>query len=223
MKNVSRAEAVKISLLIALAFRVCFCVKAYAVESGIETNQIIMPVTKTIVLGGGCFWGMEAVFKHTKGVIDVVSGYAGGKKQEAYYDIVSSGKTKHVEVVQVTYNPSQISFSKLLDVYFNVAHDPTQLNYQGPDYGLQYRSVIFYKTSEQKNEAEEKIAVLNQRHIFSTPVVTNLEPLDTFYLAEEYHQNYVKQHKKQPYVVVYDTPKLEKLKSVYPDLYRERE
>lgn len=196
--------------LAALAAGICIAARAHA-----ETPKITQK-TESITLAGGCFWGVEAVFQHTKGVLEATSGYAGGKAQTANYDQVSSGTTGHAEAVQVTYDPKQITLDKLLDVYFTVAHNPTQLNYQGPDHGTQYRSAVFYSTPEQKKAVEAKIATLKS----SEPVVTKLEPLGTFYAAEGYHQNYLAQHPYQPYIVINDVPKIAALEKQFPDLYR---
>lgn len=172
----------------------------------------------TVVLAGGCFWGVEAVFEHLKGVSDVVSGYAGGNKATAHYDIVSTGMTGHAESVKLTYDPSQISFGQLLKVYFSVAHDPTELNRQGPDSGSQYRSSIFYTTPEQKRMAEAYIAELNKDKVFSKPIVTKVVPLDKFYPAEGYHQKFIDRNPNYPYVVYNDLPKLKNLKERFPEL-----
>ncbi|MBE9004498.1 peptide-methionine (S)-S-oxide reductase MsrA [Fortiea sp. LEGE XX443] len=171
------------------------------------------------VFGGGCFWGMEAVFEHLKGVSDVVSGYSGGNATNADYTLVSSGFTDHAESVKITYDPSQISYSQLLKIYFLVAHDPTQLNRQGPDSGKQYRSVIFFTNTQQKQEAQEYIAQLNQKQIFDNQIVTELNPLKGFYQAEEYHQNYIVRNPNSRYVVVHDLPKLAKLQEKFPEIY----
>lgn len=216
MKTLIRQEIIKIAFLAALAFAICFIAKAYADEKVMDDTR-----SQTIVLAGGCFWGVEAVFKHTKGVVETVSGYAGGKADTARYDIVSDGNTGHAESVKVTYYPTQISLEQLLDVYFNVAHNPTQLNYQGPDHGTQYRSAIFYASDEQKKEAEAKIAALDAQHLFSGPIVTKLERLDQFYPAENYHQNYAALNPMQPYIVFHDAPKVANLKKTYPNLYKE--
>ena len=176
--------------------------------------------TASVVLAGGCFWGVEAVFERLKGVSDAVSGYAGGKKSTAHYEIVSSGTTGHAESVQVTYDPSQISFGKLLEVYFSVAHDPTELNRQGPDYGTQYRSAIFYSNDEQKRVAEAYIKQLNDARVYSRPIVTQLTPLDGFYRAEEYHQHYFDHNPNQPYIVFNDAPKVKHLQQQFPDLLK---
>jgi peptide-methionine (S)-S-oxide reductase len=176
--------------------------------------------TASVVLAGGCFWGVEAVFERLKGVSDAVSGYAGGKKSTAHYEVVSSGTTGHAESVQVTYDPSQISFGKLLEVYFSVAHDPTELNRQGPDYGTQYRSAIFYSNDEQKRVAEAYIKQLNDAKVYSRPIVTQLTPLDGFYRAEEYHQHYFDHNPNQPYIVFNDAPKVKHLQQQFPDLLK---
>ncbi len=217
MKILTKYEILKIGFLAALAFSTCLIAKAYAEEKMMDEAK-----TQTIVLAGGCFWGVEAVFEHTKGVVKAVSGYAGGKADTAQYDMVSNGDTGHAEAVKVTYDPAQISLTQLLDVYFNVAHNPTQLNYQGPDHGTQYRSAIFYAGDEQKKEAETRIAALDAEQVFSDPIVTKLESLDRFYPAEDYHQNYAALHPTQPYIVFHDAPKVKNLKKTYPDLYKER-
>ena len=178
--------------------------------------------TASVVLAGGCFWGVEAVFERLKGVSDAVSGYAGGKKSTAHYEIVSSGTTGHAESVQVTYDPSQISYGKLLEVFFSVAHDPTELNRQGPDYGTQYRSAIFYANDEQKRVAEAYIKQLNEAKVYSRPIVTQLTPLDGFYRAEDYHQHYFDHNPNQPYIVFNDAPKVKHLQQQFPDLLKHR-
>jgi peptide-methionine (S)-S-oxide reductase len=176
---------------------------------------------RTTVLAGGCFWGIEAVFEHVKGVTKVVSGYAGGTKETASYDKVSSGKTGHAEAVQITYDPAQVSYGTLLKVFFSVAHDPTQLNRQGPDVGPQYRSAIFYGSDEEKRAAEAYIAQLEQAKAFPRPIVTDVAPLDEFYPAEDYHQDYAVRNPTQPYIVIHDLPKVERLKAEHPELWRQ--
>ena len=173
------------------------------------------------VFSGGCFWGVDAVFKHVKGVTKVVSGYAGGAADTAHYETVSTGTTGHAESVQVTYDPSKVSYDDLLKVFFFVAHDPTELNRQGPDSGTQYRSTIFYANDEQKKLAEDYIAQLDQKKAFSEPIVTKVVPLTGFYPAEAYHQNYLALHPDQPYIVINDLPKLERLQKTFPALYRQ--
>jgi peptide-methionine (S)-S-oxide reductase len=177
--------------------------------------------TETAVFAGGCFWGVDAVFKHVKGVVQVFSGYAGGKAPTAHYELVSTGETGHAESVEVTYDPSQVSYRQLLQVFFTVAHDPTELNRQGPDVGSQYRSAIFYESDEQRKAAEAYIVELSHTHLFSKPIVTQVVPLDRFFAAEAYHQNYLAQHMTQPYIVYNDLPKLEKLEKTFPALYKQ--
>jgi len=173
------------------------------------------------VLAGGCFWGVDAVFKHVKGVKSVVSGYSGGGSAAARYQIVSTGATGHAESVKITYDPSQISYSELLRVFFSVAHDPTQLNRQGPDVGSQYRSVIFYSNETEKQTAQAYIAQLSNAGVFSGPIVTQVVPFVQFYAAEDYHQNYLANHTDQPYIAFNDLPKLKRLQQQFPTLYKE--
>jgi peptide-methionine (S)-S-oxide reductase len=175
---------------------------------------------QTAVLAGGCFWGVDAVFKHVKGVSRVVSGYSGGEPATANYEAVSTGRTGHAESVQITYDPAKISYGQLLKVFFAVAHDPTELNRQGPDVGTQYRSVIFHANGEQKQIAESYIGQLNKAGVFRVPIVTQVAPLKQFYPAEDYHQNYLALHPYQPYIVINDMPKLRQLRREFPALYR---
>jgi peptide-methionine (S)-S-oxide reductase len=175
---------------------------------------------QTAVFAGGCFWGVEAVFRHVKGVTSAVSGYAGGDAKTAEYETVSTGRTGHAESVQVTYDPAQVSYGELLQVFFSVAHNPTQLNRQGPDWGTQYRSAIFYTSDDQKRVAQAYVAQLTQAKTFSDPIVTQIVPLPAFYPAEGYHQNYLALHKAQPYIVMNDLPKLYELKEQFPQYYR---
>jgi peptide-methionine (S)-S-oxide reductase len=176
----------------------------------------------TAVFSGGCFWGVDAVFKHVKGVTKVVSGYAGGAANTAQYETVSTGTTGHAESVQVTYDPSKVSYDDLLKVFFFVAHDPTELNRQGPDSGTQYRSSIFYENDAQKKMADDYIAQLEQKHAFSGPIVTKVVPFTGFYPAEDYHQNYLELHPDQPYIVFNDLPKLERFQKDLPGLYQQQ-
>ncbi len=176
---------------------------------------------QTVVLAGGCFWGMQAVYEHTKGVTQALSGYAGGQKDTAHYEMVSTGRTGHAESVSVTFDPRQISYGKILQIYFSVAHNPTELNYQGPDAGSQYRSAIFYANDEQKRIAGAYIAQLEQAHLFDAPIVTKLEPLSGFYPAEDYHQDFAVVHPSYPYIVFNDLPKVANLRRLFPDLYRD--
>jgi peptide-methionine (S)-S-oxide reductase len=174
------------------------------------------------VLAGGCFWGVEAVFEHLKGVTDVVSGYAGGSANTAHYEMVGTGRTGHAESVQIAYDPSQISYGKLLQVYFSVAHNPTELNRQGPDEGTQYRSAIFYKSEEQKRVAEAYIQQLTEAKVFRSPIVTKVVALPAFYPAEEYHQNFIQRNPDNSYVVYNDLPKLSQLKKLFPEMVKGR-
>ena len=175
---------------------------------------------QTAVFAGGCFWGVDAVFKHVKGVDSVVSGYSGGSADTAQYETVSSGRTGHAESVKITYDPSQIRYSELLRIFFSVATDPTQLNRQGPDSGTQYRSVIFYANEDQKRTALAYIDQLNKAKAFSRPIVTQVVPLKAFYPAEQYHQNFLERHPHYPYIVFNDLPKLRELQKQFPDLYK---
>jgi len=174
---------------------------------------------ETAALAGGCFWGVQAVFQHVKGVTRVISGYSGGAKETAEYYKVSSGTTGHAESVQITYDPSRITYGQLLRVFFSVAHDPTELNRQGPDTGPQYRSAIFYVNAEQKRVAQAYIAQLDAARTFSRPLATQVVPLQAFYPAEEYHQDYVVKNPYQPYIVINDLPKIANLQRQFPNLY----
>jgi peptide-methionine (S)-S-oxide reductase len=174
---------------------------------------------QTAVFAGGCFWGVEAVFRHMKGVSSAVSGYAGGGAKTADYEMVSTGTTGHAESVKVTYDPAQVSYGQLLTVFFSVAHDPTQLNRQGPDTGTQYRSAIFTTNDEQKRVAQAYVAQLDQAKVYGRPIVTEIVPLPAFYAAEAYHQNYLALHPTQPYIVFNDLPKVENLRTQFPALY----
>jgi peptide-methionine (S)-S-oxide reductase len=187
-----------------------------------RTDEPQTPGTETAVLAGGCFWGMEGVFERVKGVTEVVSGYAGGAAETATYPQVSSGTTGHAESVRITYDPSQVSYGQLLKVYFGVAHDPTQLNRQGPDSGTQYRSAIFYSNAEQKRIADAYIAQLQAAQVFPRPIVTKVSPLEGFYPAEAYHQGYLDRHPNRPYIVINDLPKITALKKKLPALYAGR-
>lgn len=175
---------------------------------------------QTVVLAGGCFWGVEAVFEHIKGVTDVRSGYAGGKGS-ASYEEVSTGNTGYAESVQITYDPSKITYGKLLKVFFAVAHDPTEVDRQGPDTGTQYRSAIFYSTDDQKRIAQAYIDQLNKAKVFPRSLATQLAALDSFHEAESYHQNYLANHPNEPYIVYNDLPKLENLRKEFPELYKD--
>ncbi len=206
-----------------MIFNACSMANASAVS--IPSPKIDAPLAttkgeQTAVVAGGCFWGVEAVFDHVKGVTKAESGYAGGSGNTAQYDTVSSGDTGHAESVRITYDPSQITYGQLLKVFFAVAHDPTELNRQGPDVGSQYRSAIFYTNDEQKRIAESYIAQLDQAKVFSEKIVTQVAPLKGFFVAEAYHQNYLENHPNEPYIVYNDMPKLVNLKKALPELYK---
>jgi peptide-methionine (S)-S-oxide reductase len=197
---------------------------------GAEAPVIIPPPTvdnpkaagaeQTAVLAGGCFWGIQAVYQHVRGVKNVLAGYAGGEKSTAQYEVVSSGRTGHAESVKIIFDPAVISYGQLLQIAFSVAHDPTQLNQQYPDVGTQYRSVIFYADDDQKRIAQAYISQLEQAHVFARPIVTRVDPLKGFYAAESYHQDYLIHNPTQPYIAMYDLPKVENLKRTFPELYR---
>ena len=174
------------------------------------------------VFAGGCFWGVDAVFKHVRGVTRVTSGYAGGSASTAVYDVVGTGRTGHAESVEILYDRSQISYGQLLKIFFAIAHDPTELNRQGPDVGPQYRSAIFFASEEQRRVGQAYIDQLNAARAFPRPIVTEVAPLKAFYQAEPYHQNYVARHPDTPYIMVYDLPKVEHLRIQFPDLYVSR-
>jgi peptide-methionine (S)-S-oxide reductase len=176
--------------------------------------------TEEAVLAGGCFWGVQGVFQHVKGVSSAVSGYAGGDKATAHYQIVGSGATGHAESVRVVFDPRQISYGRILQIYFSVVHDPTQLNRQGPDVGTQYRSAIFTETAEQAKVAKLYIAQLNQARVFDAAIATKVSQLSGFYPAEDYHQNYLTLHPESPYIAYNDLPKIDNLRQMYPDIYR---
>ena len=177
------------------------------------------PGQQTVVFAGGCFWGVQAVFQHVKGVISATSGYSGGDKKNAEYERVSTGMTGHAESVQVVFDPSQVTYGQLLYVFFTVVHDPTQKNRQGPDEGTQYRSVVFYTTDEQKSLTETYIAQLEAAHVFKHKIVTQVVPLKAFYPAEAHHQNYATLHPDEPYIFYNDAPKVANLKKGFPSLY----
>lgn len=194
-------------------------VAAVSVQAA-ESPPPVVRTQQTAVFAGGCFWGVDAVFKHVKGVTRVVSGYAGGDASTAQYEVVSTGTTGHAESVEVTYDPSRVSYSELLKVFFYVAHDPTKLNRQGPDSGTQYRSAIFYTNADQKRIADAYVAQLDQAKAFSAPIVTQVVPLKAFFPAEEYHQNFLARHPDNPYIVINDMPKLDSLHERFPELYQ---
>ena len=203
------------------------CNAATTAASGALPNPVIdapLATTKgeqTAVIAGGCFWGVQAVFQHVKGVISVSAGYSGGAADTAHYEMVSEGNTGHAESVRIKYDPSRISFGQLLKVYFAVAHDPTELNRQGPDTGSQYRSAIFYRSAEQQRIAEAYIAQLNKAGVFKRPIVTQVVALKAFYEAEAYRQDYAQHRPNEPYIAINDLPKVAELRKQLPELYVE--
>ena len=176
--------------------------------------------SQTAVLAGGCFWGVQGVFEHVRGVQRVIAGYAGGERSTAHYEMVSSGNTGHAESVKITFDPAAISYGQILQIAFSVVHDPTQLNRQGPDVGSQYRSSVFYADDTQKHIAEAYIAQLQQAHVFASPIVTRVDPLHGFYPAEDYHQDYLINNPSNPYIAMNDLPKITNFRKTFPDLYR---
>jgi peptide-methionine (S)-S-oxide reductase len=205
-----------------LSLVVAFSSLAVGAAAGKPTVARAGVPEETIVFAGGCFWGVQGVFQRVKGVTRAVSGYAGGAADSAHYELVSRGTTGHAESVQVTYDPSRVSYSQLLQVFFAVAHDPTQLNRQGPDVGTQYRSAIFYATPNQKEGAQAYIDQLTAAKVFPRPIVTQVAPLTGFYPAEAYHQDYLNRHPDEPYIVYNDWPKIVSLQKQFPGLYVER-
>jgi len=177
---------------------------------------------QTAVIAGGCFWGVQGVFQHTVGVVNAVSGYSGGSKATANYTMIGTGATGHAEAVEIKYDPKKISYGKILQIFFSVVHDPTQLNRQGPDSGTQYRSAIFTNSDEQKKVAEAYIAQLNAAKVYKKPIVTKVGPLEAFYAAEDYHQDYLTLHPTQPYIAYNDIPKVENLKKIFAENYIEK-
>lgn len=176
---------------------------------------------QTIIFSGGCFWGIQAVFEHTKGVVSAVSGYAGGWADHPSYEQVSSGSTGHAESVRVTFDPAQVSLDQLLQIFFTVAHDPTQLNRQGPDVGTQYRSMVIYTNDDQQRAVKAFINHLSESHAYAKPIVTQVVAYKSFYPAEEYHQHYAELHPDQPYIAMFDLPKVANLKKDFPALYKD--
>jgi peptide-methionine (S)-S-oxide reductase len=185
-----------------------------------DVPRAAKPAKESVVFSGGCFWGIQAVFQHVKGVIEATSGYAGGEAKTAQYELVSTGTTGHAESVRVTYDPSQVTYGQLLHVFFSVAHNPTELNRQGPDVGTQYRSNIFYANDAQKKIAEDYIAQLSKTHVFNAPIVTQVTPLHGFYPAEGYHQDYLLINPTSPYIVYNDLPKIRNFQQLLPVLYQ---
>lgn len=223
-----RSSFAKLAGVVALALGVV-AVQRVA-NSAEEATQIPPPAqdeqvtatthSETAVFAGGCFWGVQGVFEHVRGVKQVAAGYTGGAASTAQYETVSDGDTGHAESVQITYDPTQITYGRLLQIFFSVAHNPTELNYQGPDHGTQYRSAVFPVNPQQRTVAQAYIAQLDKAHVFSAPVVTRVEDFKGFYQAENYHQNYLVLHPGYPYIAINDLPKVANLKRMFPDLYR---
>ena len=227
----SRSQFSRLSLCAAAIGALAIAAFAIAPSRAAEEAVIIPTPTvdardadgiQTAVLAGGCFWGVQGVFQHTAGVVNAVSGYSGGSKDTADYNMVSSGRTGHAEAVEIKYDPKKISYGKILQIFFSVVHDPTQLNRQGPDTGTQYRSAIFTANDEQKKVAEAYIAQLNAAKVYKKPIVTKVGPLQAFYAAEDYHQDYLTLHPNQPYIAFNDIPKVENLKKIFADNYIEK-
>ena len=226
MNSISIVRRAALAVAVASAAGAC----SYAGAAGSQTRAVpafsgTAPAstapTETAVLAGGCFWGVQGVFQHVKGVTNAVSGYAGGAQNTAEYETVSSGSTGHAESVQVTFDPRQVSYAQILQIYFSVAHDPTQKNRQGPDTGTQYRSAIFPANAGQATIAQAYIAQLDQAHVFGSPIATRIEPDKTFYPAEAYHQDFLAHNPNYPYIVINDLPKIADLKRLYPAEYRD--
>ena len=221
------ASPMRLAVGIGAAF--CGVILWHSPLFGAEAPVIIAPpavdnpkaagAAQTAVLAGGCFWGVQGVFEHVRGVQKVVAGYAGGERSTARYETVSSGETGHAESVKITFDPAAISYGQILQIAFSVVHDPTQLNRQGPDAGTQYRSAIFYADENQKHIAQAYISQLDQAHAFARPIVTRVDPLKGFYAAEDYHQDYLIHNPTQPYIAMYDIPKIENFRRTFPELY----
>jgi peptide-methionine (S)-S-oxide reductase len=207
----------------AIALSGCRSAPARASQAALPAEPVPVAAAASIdtaVFAGGCFWGVEAVFEHLKGVSTAISGYAGGRVRAPSYELVSSGTTGHAESVQVVYDPSRISYDQLLQIFFRVAHDPTQLDRQGPDVGSQYRSAVFYRSTAQRDAAMRYVAKLQSAGVYRGPIVTEVAALDVFNPAEDYHQDYLVHHPYQPYIMINDAPKLEQLRRQFPALYR---
>ena len=221
------ASPMRVALAVGAAL--CGVVLWHSPLFGAEAPVIIAPPVvdnpkaagpaQTAVLAGGCFWGVQGVFEHVRGVQKVVAGYAGGERSTARYEAVSSGDTGHAESVKITFDPAAISYGQILQIAFSVVHDPTQLNRQGPDVGSQYRSAIFYADENQKHIAQAYISQLDQAHAFARPIATRVDPLKGFYAAEDYHQDYLIHNPTQPYIALYDIPKIENFRRTFPELY----
>jgi peptide-methionine (S)-S-oxide reductase len=220
-------RSLKITLAVCAALLIAYAALRHSVASAAtalpdpRVDESLAPQKgqATLVVAGGCFWGIQAVFQHVKGVTSATSGYSGGTVKNPDYEQVSSGETGHAESVQIIYDPSQITLGQLLKVFFSVAHDPTELNRQGPDSGTQYRSAIFFSTPDQQRIAQAYVQQLDQAEVFSSPIVTQITPFKAFYRAEDYHQNYATLHPDNPYIATFDLPKVEHLQQQFPNLY----
>jgi peptide-methionine (S)-S-oxide reductase len=215
------AAAIGLGALAFLSFDFAEAESATQIPAAALDNPKAAGPMQTAVLAGGCFWGMQGVFEHVNGVKQVVSGYAGGEKTTAEYEVVSTGVTGHAESVEITFDPAVVTYGEILRIYFSVAHNPTELNYQGPDHGTQYRSDIFYGDPQQQKIAQAYIAQLTKAHVFSGAIVTRVDALKGFYPAEGYHQDYLIHNPDAPYIVYNDLPKIENLKKLFPAMYRE--
>lgn len=221
LRSVSISLAIALVLLVSSALITRNAASATVSIAAPEVDDALAPQSgqQTAVVAGGCFWGIQLVFEHVKGVISATDGYAGGDAKTAQYETVSTGSTGHAESVKIVYDPSQISYGRLLQVFFSVAHDPTELNRQGPDEGTQYRSVVFYADQDQQRIAEAYIAQIDQEHVFRDKIVTQVVPLQGFYQAEAYHQDYATHNPDSTYIMMFDAPKLDRLRKSLPDLY----
>ena len=204
------------------AFALLSLAAAPASASAASLSPVVPAPLDTVVFGGGCFWGVQAVFQHVNGVVSATSGYAGGKVVKPGYEQVSTGTTGHAEVVRVVFDPSKVSYDKLLEVFFTVAHDPTQLNRQGPDHGTQYRSAVFFRTDAQKLATQNYVEKLSKSGAYKSPIVTQVAPLTAFYVAEPYHQDYATLHPDEPYIRYNDAPKVAALKQQYASLWTDK-
>jgi peptide-methionine (S)-S-oxide reductase len=216
-RNLAAASA---AFLFALPATASLAQEAAVVIPAPAISEAAASGTETAVFAGGCFWGVQGVFQHVKGVKNAVSGYAGGKRETANYEAVSGGRTGHAESVEVTFDPKQVSYGKLLQIFFSVAHNPTQLNYQGPDHGTQYRSAIFAVSDEQRKVAEAYVVQLDKTKLFNAPIVTRISGLEAFYPAEKYHQDFLTLNPSYPYIVYNDMPKIDNLKALFPASFR---
>ena len=220
-------RSLKITLAVCAALLIAYAALRHSVASAatavpdptVDESLAPQKGQATLVVAGGCFWGIQAVFQHVKGVTSATSGYSGGTVKNPNYEQVSSGETGHAESVQIIYDPSQITLGQLLKVFFSVAHDPTELNRQGPDSGTQSRSAIFFSTPDQQRIAQAYVQQLDQAEVFSSPIVTQITPFKAFYRAEDYHQNYATLHPDNPYIATFDLPKVEHLQQQFPNLY----